>query len=78
MKEHESVVLTEDIPDHGLEKGDICTVVMTHPLAEGGGDGYEVEFVTLDGRTISVVTLSALQVRPVGAGEIAHARPVGG
>ena len=74
MKEHEFVVLTRDLPDHGLEKGDIGTVVMAHE----GGVGYEVEFVTLDGETISVVTLSASHVRPIAAGEIAHARLVAG
>ena len=34
----------------------------------------EVEFLTLDGRTAAVVTVEALQVRPVGQREITHAR----
>ena len=34
------------------------------------------EFMTLDGETIDVVVLKASQVRPVGAEEIAHARPL--
>jgi hypothetical protein len=38
------------------------------------GQACEVEFVALDGRTAAVVTLEATQVRPVGAGEIPHAR----
>ena len=38
------------------------------------GQAYEVEFVTLDGKTAAVVTLEAAQVRPVGDREIAHAR----
>ncbi len=74
MKEHDPVVLVGDLPEHGLAKGDTGTVVLTHK----GGAGYEVEFVTLEGRPLAVVTLSASQVRPVARDEIAHARPVAG
>jgi hypothetical protein len=38
--------------------------------------GFEVEFVTLDGETIAVVSLLASQVRPIAHREIAHARAV--
>jgi len=47
-------------------------VVMVHD----GGAGYEVEFVTLAGETVSVVTVPAETVRPVQGREIAHARRV--
>ena len=40
------------------------------------GAGYEVEFTTLSGGTVAVVTLDASDVRPVEAREIVHARPV--
>jgi hypothetical protein len=39
-----------------------------------GGEGYEVEFMTLDGQTVAVSTLLANQVRPIASREIAHAR----
>jgi hypothetical protein len=39
-----------------------------------GAAGYEVEFTSLGGDTIAVVTLMANQVRPAHSGEIAHAR----
>ncbi len=39
-----------------------------------GGAGYEVEFVTLDGETIAVVSLLPSQVRPIGRREVAHGR----
>ena len=71
IQELDSVVLTEDIPEYHLQRGDIGTVVLTHRSA-----GYEVEFVTLDGQTLAVATLEPLQVRPVGKGEIAHVRAV--
>ncbi len=72
IQELESVVLNIDLPEYGLERGDIGTVVLTHR----GGEGYEVEFVTLDGETVTVVSLWASQVRPISRGEIAHVRPV--
>ena len=61
IDELDEVVLTCDVPDHGLAAGDIGTVVLVHDE----GKGYEVEFMTLDGETIAVVTLRAVQVRAV-------------
>ncbi len=72
IRELDSVVLTGDLPEYGLQQGDIGTVVMIHR----GGEGYEVEFLTLDGETVAVVTLLPAQVRPIGRREIAHARHV--
>ncbi len=70
IKELDDVILACDLPEHGLSTGDIGTVVLVHR----GAAGYEVEFTTLDGDTIAVVTLMANQVRPVQARAIAHAR----
>ncbi|MBI4786915.1 MAG: DUF4926 domain-containing protein [Chloroflexi bacterium] len=70
IQELESDILTEDLPESGLRRGDIGTVVLTHR----NGTGYEVEFVTLDGETVAVVTVLASQVRPIGRREIAHVR----
>jgi hypothetical protein len=70
IKEHDRIVLTTDLPARALEHGDVGTVVHVY----GDGQAYEVEFVTLDGRTAAVVTLEAAQVRPVGEREITHAR----
>jgi hypothetical protein len=72
IRELERVVLTEDMPDQDLRQGDIGTVVLVHR----GGEGFEVEFVTLDGETVAVVTLVASQLRPIGRREIAHVRPL--
>ena len=72
IKELDPVVLTQNLPEHGLEAGDVGWVVMVH----AGGSSYEVEFVTLDRETISVVTTRASAVRPVQAREIAHVRLV--
>ncbi len=70
IRELDEVILDCDLPQHGLRSGDMGTVVLIHE----NGAAYEVEFTELDGQTIAVVTLLAEQVRPVGSGEIAHAR----
>ncbi len=69
IHELDTVVLTTDLPAHGLARGDVGTVVLVHPAG-----GYEVEFITLDGETVAVVSLAADRVRPIGRREIAHAR----
>ena len=74
IKEHERVVLTTDVPAEGLQAGDVGTVV--HIYQDGGA--YEVEFVTLEGRTAAVVTLDAAHVRSVSPREITHAREMAG
>ena len=71
IKELDTVVLTAELPAHGLKAGDLGTVVLVYTHG-----GYEVEFMTLDGETVAVVSLSPDQVRPVGRREIAHARLV--
>ena len=60
------------MPGQGLLRGDIGVVVLVHRE----GAGYEVEFATLDGETVAVVTLTSGQIRPIAHREIAHARAV--
>lgn len=72
IREHDLAVLTCDIPDEHLKAGDVGTVVHVHE----GGRGYEVEFMTLDGETVAVVTVLASQVRPIRRREVTHARPL--
>ncbi len=73
IKELESVILVGDLPEHGLRDGDIGTVVLVHPA----NSGYEVEFMTLDGQPLAIVSLFRSQLRPIARREIAHARTVG-
>jgi len=70
IKEHDCVVLTQDVPANSLKAGDVGTVVHLH----GTGAGYEVEFMTLAGETVAVVTLLPKQVRPITRRDIAHVR----
>jgi hypothetical protein len=72
IQELDTVILTRDIPAERLRKGDLGAVVFVHQ----DGAAYEVEFVTLDGETLAVVTLPADAVRPATGREIPHAREV--
>jgi len=69
IKELDRVALTEDLPEYGLKRGDIATVVLVHEIP-----GYELEFFTLDGNTLAVVSAAPDQVRPLGRREVAQAR----
>jgi hypothetical protein len=72
IAEHERIVLTTDVPEEGLLKGDVGTVVSV--LKEG--EAYTVEFMTIGGTTIAVTTLLASQVRPISKDEMQQARPL--
>jgi hypothetical protein len=70
IKEHERVVLKAAIPAEGLEAGDVGTVVHIYR----DGRAYEVEFFTFAGETITVATVEASNVRPIGKCDISHVR----
>ena len=70
IEELKLVALLEGLLEHGLQEGDLGTVVFVHRQ----GEAYEVEFVTLDGETITVTTVLPHQVRQVGPREIAQSR----
>ena len=72
IKELDCVVLTTDLPEHGLCAGDVGTVVLAH-----GNEAYEVEFAKGGGaETIAVLTLRIDMVRAIAENEILHARNV--
>lgn len=64
IEELENVVLNIDLPEAGLRSGDVGSVVLIHR----DGEAYEVEFVTLEGRTVAVVTLTNSQIRNTKTG----------
>jgi len=72
IKELDAVVLRHDIEEYGLTEGDIGAVV--HCYRDGGT--YEVEFVTAEGKTIAVLTLSSDDIRLMRDREILHAREI--
>ena len=74
FREHDLVVLTSDFPAHDLTQGDMGTVVHVHP-DEGA---FEVEFATITGHAVAVLTLRPDQFRPVESGDISHVRKMPG
>jgi hypothetical protein len=70
VRELDTVVLTRDIEEHGLEQGDVGAVV--HCYRDGAA--LEVEFVTAEGRTIALLTLTQADIRPMAEKEILHVR----
>ena len=70
IKEHDCVVLTQDLAEKQLQAGDVGVVVHIHQ----GGVAYEVELVTLAGETTAVVTVEAAKVRPIGKGDVRQVR----
>jgi Domain of unknown function (DUF4926) len=71
LEETELAVLTVDLPEYGLRAGDVGTIVLVHER-----NGYEVEFMTLDGEMVAVTSLLAAQVRPITSREVAHVRSI--
>ncbi len=70
IKELDTVVLSRDLPEHGLKQGDIGAVV--HSYKED--KAFEVEFITGKGDTVAVVTLNSENVRLMQDKEILHVR----
>ena len=69
-KELDVVVLDKELPELGLRRGDLGTVVHVYEP-----DGVEVEFVTASGRTEALVTLGTRDVRPVVDTDLIAVRP---
>ena len=63
------VVLTEDLPTHGLRRGDMGAIVEIY-----SEDDVEVEFVTAAGITQALLALHINQLRPVGPHDIPAVR----
>ena len=72
LKEHDRVVLTDDIDEKRLKAGDVGTIVHIFP----GAEAYVVEFMTLDGYTEAIVHVEESQIRPVSKSDITHARKI--
>jgi hypothetical protein len=72
LKPLDVVVLTHDLPAHGLRAGDLGAVVEVY-----SADAIAVEFVAASGRTQALVTLHRADVREVADDDLVSVRPVG-
>lgn len=69
----EEVVLLKDLPEKGLKKDDVATIVEHHPVADGK-DGYSLEVFNALGDTIAVITVSESAIEPLTEKEIFSVR----
>ena len=67
------VALKIDIPDEGLRKGDVATIVDYLP-GKDGEDGYALEVFNAIGETIAVVMVSESAVEPLTRDKIPSVR----
>ena len=76
ISELDLVVLTHDLPDEGLQAGDVGVVLVIHPGHDNVPPGYTIEVMTILGETIAVVSVPADMVRPVSEHDVRHTRSV--
>jgi hypothetical protein len=71
------VALARDLPEEGLCRGDVATVVEKLPgtKASGGEEGCILEIFNAVGQTIAVVTVPISAVAPLTDGEVLSVRP---
>jgi len=69
----DEVVLSSDIPEKKLKKGDVATVVEYHPVSEGE-DGYSLEVFNAVGDTIAVITVPESSIQSFTKDEILSVR----
>jgi hypothetical protein len=68
---HDTLVLVNDFPKHGLRAGDLGAVVDVRPP-----DTLDVEFVTASGRTTALVSLKASDVRAIADTDVVSVRTI--
>jgi hypothetical protein len=70
------VALKTDVPENGLCRGDVATLVEYHQGRPGQEPGYSLEVFNAVGETVAVITLRESQIEPLSAKEILHVRPL--
>jgi hypothetical protein len=68
------VVLKTDVPENGLRRGDLATVVDFHPGVPGQEPGYSLEVFNAVGDTVAVIALGESQIETLREDEILCAR----
>ena len=69
----EEVVLNRDIPEKGLKKGDVATVVEHHP-AVAGEEGYSLEVFNAVGDTMAVIVVPESSIESLTENEVFSVR----
>lgn len=69
------VALRINLPEYGLRKGDVATIV-EHLPGKDTEDGYALEVFNAIGETIAVIAVPESSVEPLTADEIPSVRPL--
>lgn len=69
------VVLTRDLPEHRLRRGDIVKLA-DHHIASDGTKGYSIEVFNAVGETIAVTAVPASALEALRDDEVLHAHPL--
>jgi len=75
FKLFQQVALARNIPEKKLQRGDVATVVDSHP-ANGGEVGYSIEVFNAVGDTIAVTVVPESYLEPLTPDEVLHVRPL--
>ena len=78
IKPYQRVALTRDLPEHGLNKGDVAVLVEHLPAtsASKGEEGCALEVFNAIDETIAVVMVPISAVKPLTENEIFQVRPL--
>jgi hypothetical protein len=67
------MVLSRDVPEHRLKRGDIVKPV-EHHLAPDGSEGYSAEVFNALGETLTVITVPDSALEPLREDKVLCAR----
>jgi hypothetical protein len=70
---YKDAVLTRDVPEHRLKRGDIVKLV-DHHVARDGSEGYSIEVFNAVGETIAVTAVPETALEVLRDDEILCAR----
>ena len=70
---YKDAVLTRDVPEHRLKRGDIVKLV-DHHVARDGSEGYSIEVFNALGETIAVTAVPETALEALREDEILCAR----
>ena len=68
------VALKIDVPENGLRRGDLATIVEYHEGLPGQEPGYSLEVFNAVGNTVAVIALGESEIESLREDEILCAR----
>jgi len=71
---YQRVVLSRNLQDHNLKKGDVLTLINYVPHPSGSEDGYTLEVFNAVGESINVIAVPMSAVQPLKKDEILSVR----